>query len=250
MLKVRKCKKSGFLLGVAGLLSFVSFFSPFCSWAQSGGYGVVGVPRFVFNDGTTLVVGKVFVVAWSGARTFAVTVLHLLGPEGGYTHYVPAAEVGHQVNSVEILDLQGGSVMATARKAVLRSGVPVELNGGDPGDDLVAFECTNAGRMAKLTLSRQACPVGARVWLYTKADMSGSQACDRYMGVVQNSDAETITIKLQRPLDATSSSGSPVLNDKNELVGMMVGRQDDTRTTFVCIQGSSIYQKIAKDAGQ
>jgi hypothetical protein len=55
---------------------------------------------------------------------------------------------------------------------------------------------------------------------------------------------------MDSPLTALSSSGSPVINAKNELVGMMVGKADDTRQVIMAIPCTSILRRLFGEIGQ
>jgi hypothetical protein len=66
---------------------------------------------------------------------------------------------------------------------------------------------------------------------------------------VQHSSPNGITVRLDQSLDAFSSSGSPVVNEKNELVGMLVGTGDDARTIINLAPSTGIYQRLYAEMG-
>jgi len=59
-----------------------------------------------------------------------------------------------------------------------------------------------------------------------------------------------LTIKMDSTLKALSCSGSPVVNAKNEVVCMMVGTQDQTRTVVMGIPSTIIYARLYREIGQ
>jgi hypothetical protein len=218
--------------------------------SRADDYTIVGVPRFNFTDGTNNVAGKAFVVQWFRGRTILLAPIHLLGPSGGCPIQMTADDIRNKVRSVDMLDLNGGEVIATAEKSLLSDGATVSKRNGENGLDLVAFEVRGSSRATKLGICATPVAVGTKAWVLTHTDGSSSTRCDRYPGTVSSSDAVDLAIRLDRPLDAHGSSGSPVVDAKGQLIGMMVGVEDDERKVSVCVPATAIYQTLYKAAGQ
>src|SRR5271170_4137496 len=86
----------------------------------------VGVPVFIFHDGSDHYSGKAFIINWYKGKKLLLCPLHLLGPAGGYSHYVAPESVATVVAQVDVLDLQRQEIVATAVHGLLRKGKPVE----------------------------------------------------------------------------------------------------------------------------
>ena len=237
--------KRAFLIASVTLCAAIS-----PSPSRADDYTVVGVPRFNLADGSAHMSGKAFVVQWFRNRSLMVMPMHLLAPSGGYHSYISAADIPNTVRSVDLLDLNRSAVMASADRSLLSDSVPVEKNGGNMSLDLIAFEVRNAGRATKLALAGTPITVGSKAWVLTRTDNSSSSGCDRYAGTVIRSKTDDLSIRLDRPLDAHGSSGSPVVDARGQLIGMMVGMEDQERTIAMCLPAPFIYQKLYKAAGQ
>ena len=121
---------------------------------------------------------------------------------------------------------------------------------GNICEDLMAFELPSSCRLPLLALAPVLVPVGTRVWVLSKDMPATSREPDRFPGTVVRSLASGVTVKLDRPITALSSSGSPIVNAKNELVGMMVGKQDLQRTVVMAIPSTGIYAKLYRELGR
>lgn len=217
---------------------------------MAAGGNSVGVPLFHFRNGSTFIIGKAFAIRWFGNKNILLCPLHLLGPASGYPSYVDPRSVPDIVESVDVMDLQQRDVLTTATRGLLRRGSPVEHRSGNLCDDLMAFELpSNTGSLTVLGLAAQLAAVGTKVQVLTKSNNSSSTEADSYSGTVQRASPTGITVKLDAPLDAQSSSGSPVVNEKNELIGMMVGTGDDARTIINLAPSTGIYQRLCTEVG-
>ncbi|MBS1988952.1 MAG: hypothetical protein JSS83_00465 [Cyanobacteria bacterium SZAS LIN-3] len=214
-----------------------------------GNASPVGVPRFHLRDGTTHCAGRAFAIQWFKGRKLLLAPLHLLGPGAGLPRYIEPQDVNREVTSIDVLDLTGTSVVTTASKALLKTGVPVEKARGDLGGDLMAFELPNNTNLPLLALSATLVPVGTRVWVLSKEMQARSREVDRYPGTVVRSFNSGVTIQMDGSLTALASSGAPVVNAKNEVVCMMVGKQDLTRTVVMGIPSTIIYARLYREIG-
>jgi len=208
---------------------------------------VFGMPLFHIKGGGTHYAGKAFAIPWSHNRKILLMPLHLLGPAAGYPTYIEPQNVPDVVESVDVLDLKGDQVIATAKPGLLRTGTPVEKAHGDLGEDLMAFELPSSCRLTLFPLSRTLVPVGTKVWILSKNSPATTSEPDRFEGTVVRSFPSGVTVQLARPLTAVSSSGAPIVNAKNELVAMMVGKQDLRRTIIMGIASTRLYAKLDRE---
>lgn len=217
--------------------------------ASDTNYAQVGIPRFHFKDGTTHTACKTFAIRWFNERKLLLMPLHLLGPATNYPVFIEPQDVSAKVKSVDVLNLKGKAVIAKAARALLRQGVPVEKSNGDLGGDLMAFELSSGTGLSPIVLSPSLVPVGSKVWLLSKNTPATTINVDRFAGKVERSDLKCLTVKLDAPLTAPSSSGAPIVNEKNELVGMMLGKQDDRRIVMA-IPSATIYKRLHAEVGR
>jgi len=154
------------------------------------------------------------------------------------------------IDSVDVMDLQRRDVLATAKRGLLRKGSPVEKASGNLCDDLMAFDLPAPNSLTVFGLTPALPAVGTRVWVLSKCDDSRDTQADRYPGTISRVVPEGITIKLAETLDARSSSGSPVVDANNELIGMMVGTGDDARTIVDAAPAAGIYRRLYAEVGK
>ncbi len=243
---VKKVKLNGLrtnlLFVLAGII--VSGMSPAFAVDQ------FGWPRFNLNDGQEHCAGKAFAVRWYRNRTLLLLPLHILSPEAEYSHYVAPQDVSKEVRSVDVLDLQQQSVLASSSTSLLKTGCTVGQGTGDLSGDLMAFELSSSSRLTPFNMLGTLAPVGTKVWVWSKDTESRSLSPDRYSGTISASSPSGLVLQMDAPVKAISSSGAPVVNAKNELVGMMVGKQDDRRMVIMAIPSSSLIRRLYSEIGQ
>lgn len=210
----------------------------------------LGWPSLNLTSGEKHCAGKAFAVRWYKNRTLLLLPLHILSPEAGYSHYVDPKDVSKEVRSIDVLDLQRQSVLASSSKSLLKTGCTAGQSRGDLSGDVMAFELSYGSRLTPFNMLGTQAPVGTKVWVLSKDWNSTSLTPDRYAGTVAASNPTGLVVQMDAPVKALSSSGSPVVNDKNELVGMMVGKQDDSRMVIMAIPSSSLIRRIYSEIGQ
>jgi hypothetical protein len=185
------------------------------SWHASAQYmgadNPVGIPRFLFRDGTDLSAGKAFGIAWFNRRKLLLCPIHLLGPSGGYAIQLDGKEVADKILSVEIFDLKNENVIAKAGRGVLRTGSTKDES-DNYADDMTAFELESNSRMPLLALCPHSSPVGTPVWVLSKDTGGSSLQADRYPGKITEFADDRIVVQLDRRLTAMGSSGAPIVN--------------------------------------
>lgn len=210
----------------------------------------VGWPSFHLKDGSTHCAGKAFAIQWFHNRSLLIMPLHLLSPEAGLSHYVEAKNVNDEVTSVDILDLTKKNVVATGGPSLLHSGVTVGRSMGNISEDVMAFEVKSNTRLPLLALCPTMAPVGTRVWVLSKNDPPTTGEADRFPGKVTRAFITGMTVELDGPITALSSSGAPVVDAKNQVVCMMVGKQDLKRTVIMGIPSTCLYAKLYRELGR
>ncbi len=209
----------------------------------------VGLPEFQMANGEKNCSGKAFAVRWYRGRTLLLMPLHLLAPEGGLSHYVKPADIATEVSKLQVYDFQMRSVLAVAGKPVLKSGASTAQASGSMGNDLMAFELPASSRLTPFDLFFGLAPRGTQVTILSKAGDSSVQPTS-YRGTVTTSARSGLIIQLNYPLTAVSSSGAPVLDAQNKVVGMVVGMGDDERKIVVAVPSSTMISRIYADTGK
>ena len=209
----------------------------------------VGLPEFQMASGEKFSPGKAFAVRWYRGRNLLLMPLHLLSPEGGCSHYVKPSEIAQEVAKLQVYDLSMRSVLATAGKPVLKSGASTEQSTGSMSGDLLAFELPQSSRLTPFDMLFALAPAGTKVTILSKAGESSSSLTS-YRGTITGASRTGLIIKLNYPLTALSSSGAPVVDAQNKVVGMVVGVEDDARTTIVAIPSSTMISRIYADIGK
>ena len=164
------------------------------------------------------------------------------------SYYILPQDVPTQVESVDVLNFKHDQVLTTAKPGLLRTGCPIEKNSGTLSEDLMAFELPSNNPLTLFPLYPGLVKVGTKVWILSKGDDLEDSGPDRYAGTVTMSHETGVTIKMDSPLTALSSSGAPIVNDKNELVAMMVGKIDPERRMYItAIASSMLYLKLYRE---
>jgi hypothetical protein len=229
---------------LAILLSAITF--PVQAFADSE--PVFGVPLFHFKSGDTQCAGKAFAIQWFKNRKILLMPLHLVGPGAGMSYYILPQDVPNLVESVDVLNFKHDQVLTTAKPGLLRTGCPVEKSTTTWSEDLMAFELPSNNPLTLFPLYPDLVKVGTRVWILSKGDDLDDSNPDRYAGTVTISYETGVTIKMDSSLTALSSSGAPVVNDKNELVAMVVGKVDPDRRMYItAIASSMLYKKLYRE---
>jgi hypothetical protein len=173
--------------------------------------------------------------------------LHLVGPGGSYSRYILPQNVPEEILSVDVLSLTGQHVIVTAKPGLLRTGVPCEKGSGNLSEDLMAFELPSNSPFPLLPLSPTLVTVGTRIWILSKNEPAKDNVPDKFPGTVLSSAPTGVIIKMDGPLTAMGSSGSPIVNAQNQLVAMMVGKNDNRRIIISAVPSTSLYKKLYRE---
>ncbi len=180
--------------------------------------------------------GKGFVLRVSG-RDILITTAHGICEIFGTT-----------ADPSSSLDKIGSVVLRNfAEKEIATAGKCLSIGTRDAGyaTDLLAFELPPGVQMQSMYLSPSLPAKGMRVWVLSKegANFSTNPAVDKYPGTVESATSSTLNVRLDRPLTAHHSSGSPVIDSKSQVVGMLCGITDD-RKNIGCSPCLAIWQRL------
>ena len=212
----------------------------------AGGAPKLGQPVIHLFDGTECQAGKAFAVAWFAGRKLLVSPLHLLGPAGGLSAYIEPAEIPTKLRELEVLDPSSGRKLLSVSKSLLKTGIPVEKGRGDVSEDLMAFEIEGNCPLHVFALSNKLPSVGLHVKVISRERESNSGVRE-FRGVVSQSSNTGLVVRMDDFFETGASSGAPVVDDRDNLVGMMVGHQSDE--LIVAIPVNRIYGRIFKEIG-
>lgn len=176
-----------------------------------------------------------------------LSVLHVLGPAGGYDHQLRESELNNLIDYVDILDPSLATVVETAKPSLLKENVPYNLSDANSTGDLVAFQLPSNSKLPILGLSAKPVTVGEKVTVISHDSSSRSSQCDRYTGSVSFAGDCALIVHMDNSLTAISSSGSPIVNNRGELIGMMVGTQDEARTYITGMASTCIYKRLLRE---
>jgi len=217
--------------------------------AQYGNANQVGSPVFHLNDGSQRHGAKCFAIKWFRSRSLLLCPLHSIEPDPSdrSLSFIKPGSLPDVITSVEVMDLPLKEVIASGTHGLLRkSSVGRTWN---LCDDLAAFELTDTSKLAVLGLSGQLPAPGTRVWVLSKTYPAQTSEVERFPGTVTEAAPTGINIKLLQPLKALGSSGAPIVNERNEVVGMLVGT-DATRTIVTAAPSTGLYRRLYTEVGQ
>jgi hypothetical protein len=209
--------------------------------AQYGGMEVA-MPRYVFKDGTNHISGRCFAARWNG-RNYLLTTLHQLGPGGGYGRQLRQSELNSLVDHVDAIDTHN-TVFDTAKTSVLTKDSGAST--ANFPSDMMAFELPSSTRLRALDLSPSLVPARSHVSVCTW-DFNSSGGATRYSATVTRSDPSTILLHSDSALPA-ASSGSPVIDGRGSVIGILVGMMNSQRTDAIALPSSGIAARLTAEA--
>lgn len=218
--------------------------------AQTRYNAQVGTPRFHFKDGTTHMAGKCFGVQWFRNRNILIAPLHLLGPGGKRKSGLSQAQLNGAVASIDVMDLTGTRVIEVAKHSLLRNNLPSNHMGENEPGDMMAFELPARCHLPVLGLSTEPPRPPDRVSILTYDFNPRNKEQWRCNGTIFQATPQFIVVKMDQPLPALSSNGAPIVNQSNQLVGMMTAPQDAQRTMITGIPATGIYNRLLNEVGR
>lgn len=175
-------------------------------------------------DGEVIGIAAKGFAANVGGRSVLITTGHAMTQLAGAGD--ARTGFGGRIGVVTLTDM-GGHEVGKAGRCLLQNPP-----GGGYTSDLLVYELTGASGTYSLssTLPR----VGSKVWIVSSEKVSG---------VVTDATPEAVIVKLDRTLTALHSSGSPVVDDRGNVVGMLVGTGEG-RTVISCNPAVAILSKL------
>ncbi|HEY9791754.1 MAG TPA: hypothetical protein V6D22_15225 [Candidatus Obscuribacterales bacterium] len=199
--------------------------------AQSGASAGVCVVAVKTRGGQVVgTAGKGF-AANVGGRNVLVTTAH------GLSQLVGSEDIETNLANMGSLTMMNfaGQEIGTAGQCVLhRSG----------GLDLLMFELPT-GVMQPFSLSQDLPAPGAHVFVLSKngENFSSTAAVDKFAGTVAQSSSNTFNVRMDGRLSALHSSGSAVIDERGNVVGMLIGVSAN-RDYIECIPATAIQQSL------
>ncbi len=219
-------------------------------YAQYGSANAAGSPVFHLKDGTERHGAKCFAIKWFHGKNLLLCPLHTVEPLPGdkSLSYIDPSILPDAISSVEVMDLGYREVIARGTHELLRKS-SIGMT-GNLCDDLAAFELSDSAKLQILGLCGHLPARGTRVWIISKTYPSQTSAGERFPGTVVESTPTGIDIKLDQALTAHGSSGAPVIDARNQVIGMVVGTGDEARTIVNAAPSTGIYQRLFAEVGQ
>ncbi|MCC6979067.1 MAG: trypsin-like peptidase domain-containing protein [Candidatus Melainabacteria bacterium] len=178
--------------------------------------------------------GKGFAVRIAGRDYFLTTAHGMCEGMGGTPQSVLEQIGSPSLRSFTREDL------GTAGRSLLVGSIDGRLD-----SDVMVFEISYSVRLQPLSIAPTLPAVGTRVWVLSKdgENFSNNSSVDKFAGTVSTSSMSGIFVKLDGPLTALHSSGSPVVDAKNQVVGMVCGTGAE-RKSVGCNPALAIYQRL------
>ena len=209
----------------------------------------VGEPTFYLKDGQKFTGGKIFSVYLKTGKSVFVTPLHLVGPSTGFLRQLTAQDCQSQLVRVEIRDFKTGKLLGIGTKPLLLSGDLSRSNSGDLRGDLLALKASAKCKLQPLKLRESVPALGTPVFLFTNERaaatslVGGDRKVQPFSATVKTTAPGHIVIKMDRAIRLGALSGSPVLDERGFLVGMVYGGREE-EGVMMLNPGSSIYSRL------
>lgn len=206
----------------------------------------VGTAEFHLKNQKPVTAGKAFVVKLNSGQSVLITPLHLIGPSGGFPRQLNAAQCQAQFDKVYVYNLYSGEIIAEANQQLLSNGDISQAQNADLRGDLLAFKLKRNAKLQPLTLSRNLPREGSDAYLLGEDTGRSTRKIQYHEGSVIESKPGYVAVKLKRALRLSALSGSPVVDSKGEVIGMLYGSAAD-KQTFYLNPGASISQRLNRE---
>jgi hypothetical protein len=198
-------------------------------------------PTFYVAGAKPYQAGTAFVTTHANGRgQMLVTALHLLGPDGGLSQQLPAAQLGQRVQRVRGARFADDKLLVDADVAVTNNGYALTRR-GDARGDIAAFRVVKNNGAAVLKLAARNPGVGEWVWLVGDEYKSNPPALRPYPARVMDVDGNGLELQTANVFDLTGFSGAPIVNAKSEVVGILIGGDDAGHATAHDVESMRRY---------
>lgn len=196
-------------------------------------------PTYILRDGRSTTAGKAWCAKTRSGLDVLITVLHALGPAGGLAEQVPPDQVSNVLSRVDLLRLPSGESAGSTNIVLSKSG-----NVSDHSGDIMIFRAPASLSGDAFQIAEKPPTVGQRCWFHTSL-VDGEGSVESFPGIVRESSAKSFVLKLDKSVDTRVTSGSPILDQNGQVVGMSWGHTPSG--AIACIPGSAINSMIASD---
>lgn len=182
-------------------------------------------PTFQLKDGRTVEAGTAFGATMDGGEPVLLSALHLLGEAGGLDKQIPAEQVPDVVTAVTLFNMDRSQQIGVAGKGLLREGFPVGAGPteSDCRGDIIAFQLPQQSGVGVAPLAKENPSFLARVWIVGKEFSKTGASADLFPGVVWMPTHKNIVVMMLSSFDLSGFSGAPAVNEKGEIVGIVIG---------------------------
>jgi len=182
-------------------------------------------PAFIQPDGETFSAGTAVAVRTAPERApVLLTALHLLGPAGGLERDTAPADIGKVVRGVLLLPFGAERPTAIARKALRTGGRTLPADDLDEPHDLAVFALGKDSRVNALPLAAANPGFGEWVWLVGDVWDHEPQTQRLFPArVLGKTPTGGLRLIFRPALELRAFSGAPVVNERAELVGLLIG---------------------------
>lgn len=175
-------------------------------------------PVFDTEDGD-LEAGSAFVAEIAPGDYVVATAFHLLGKAGGLSRDYRWNEVTGRVRGLS--GRPGGHRVRTTRPLTLNGAISLDKT-DHPSRDLALFPLSGDARTHVLKLGENA-KAGDRVWLVAEVVNRNANQRRHVARVVESSPSGLVYVFDDAGLDLRATSGAPIVNASNEVVGVNLG---------------------------
>lgn len=171
----------------------------------------------------TFSAGTAFILALKNDKDFYVlTALHIFGPKGGLNKQIESKDLNGFIHNIAYNDAFNNEKINITTKPITIPGAKVD--GIHANTDLAVFKLLSKKGTPFFRLNTDLLKIGQHVWLATSLIDAKSKKQTLYEAVVTKSDNTDLRFKYFNPkILLTSTSGSPILNAKGEVVGLNLG---------------------------
>ncbi len=191
-------------------------------------------PTFETTLGT-IEAGTAFEISLTNAsRPILLTAIHLLGPDGGAPHKVPAVEVPQVVKSLELKDCFDASLDFPKPGSPIVISEAAAYDDKSKAGDILAFWAPKGDQIHPFVLAMTVPVKGRRVWL-AAAVLEGAPPTQKlHAATVTGIDRDGYLIYRfdNSKLVLQATSGAPVLNSSGEVVAINIGGGKERFTLF------------------
>ena len=206
--------------------------------------GDIYKPTFLFAD-DSLTAGTAFLVGGK-AQNILVTCHHLFGPDGGLQQQRSPDDIVQQIHGAVALSMKDQTTILQA-PVYLKVADAFPLDAKDYSKDLALFVVASPANAKNFKLAATMPKIGDHVWVYAR--LRGTNEAKLFSAIVSEITSARLRYIFDDPsFNIAGTSGSPVLDQKGEVVGMNLGggtTDDKKRVYGAANPASSISQEIA-----